>query len=556
MATPRRPRPRWSHLLLGLGALIAVVVAGVLLAEQGSGPTARRTHLLESIFEDDRLLIYQPMTPAGNATVERTLQTLRGLGVDRLRLIVSWYYIAPAGDSPSPPAGFPAGDPAAYPPANWAPYDRIDRLAQAAGIGVDFDLSGPGPLWAMHPGAPNGKTSLHYFPSAADFEQFVAAVGRRYDGSYRPSSGPLAAASRPLPRVSYWSVWNEPNQPGWLAPQWLSAAGLNVPVAARLYRGLVDAAFSGLASSGHNTEHDTILIGELAPEGSETTAPFAPMTPLPFLRALYCVDSQYRPLTGLPAVALGCPVHGGRFASAHPGLFQATGFAHHPYSFYVAPNVSLPNPDFAPLADLARLERALDRIFATYGVTRRLPLYLTEYGYETSPPRTVPPLTTLRQQSLYLDEATYMAAQDPRVRAMGQFLLQDSAPDTLYPRNSARYWSTFQTGLEFLGGVPKPALNAYRLPIFLPALRVRRGQPLLVWGMLRPAPNGTAQAARIEWRPEHGSYRPIARVSTHDPSGFLRAEVTVPGDGAVRIAWTSAAGQRFYSRAVGVTVSG
>ena len=60
--------------------------------------------------------------------------------------------------------------------------------------------------------------------------------------------------------------------------------------------------------------------------------------------------------------------------AAHPGLFQASGFAHHPYSFFLAPDKQIGDPNFVPLADLSRLEHGLDRIFTTYGVRRQLPI--------------------------------------------------------------------------------------------------------------------------------------------------------------------------------------
>ena len=57
-------------------------------------------------------------------------------------------------------------------------------------------------------------------------------------------------------------------------------------------------------------------------------------------------------------------------------------------------------------------------------------------------------------------------------------MLVDDRPATQYPRNSALYWSTFQTGLVGLNGVPMPAYLAFRLPIYLPSTRRRRpGSP-------------------------------------------------------------------------------
>ena len=497
---------------------------------------------LESMFQDDQLLIDSP-----TATVTRTLDQLRALGVDRLRLTVLWSSLAPDPLANHPPAGFDPSQPAAYPAAAWAPYDRVLQLARARGIGVDFDLTAPGPRWAMAPGAPVASQGNHYAPSARDFGAFVDAVGRRYSGTYRP---PGAAA--PLPRVTFWSIWNEPNQPGWLAPQWQTRGSTPAIAAARLYRGYVDAATAALARTGHG--RDPVLIGELAPEGDEHPGESAPVPPLPFLRALYCVGPTYAPLRGAPATAVGCPGAGGRsnFVAAHPGLFRASGFAHHPYSFFLAPARSMSDPNFAPLADLGRLERSLDRIFAAYAVSRRLPIYLTEYGYESNPPnpfRGVPPGT----QAAYLDEAEYLAWLDPRVRALSQFELRDSPPNRAYRPGTVRYWSTFQTGLEYLDGRAKPALAAYALPIFIPDPHFVRGGTVGVWAMLRPAANGSAQRVRIQWRPPRGAWRTLAVAQTHDAAGVVLSAVRPPASGLVRVAWAAPSGRQVISRPVPVT---
>jgi hypothetical protein len=499
-------------------------------------PPAARTVALESMFQDDRELIYSP-----TATVVRTLGTLRSLGVQRLRLTILWSAIAPSPDALAPPAGFDGGDPAAYAAAAWAPYDRIVTLARARGIAVDFDLTAPGPRWAMASGAPLATEANHYAPSAAAFGRFALAVGRRYSGRYRP-----AGAAAPLPRVGFWSIWNEPNQPGWLAPQTLTGPGTAATItSARLYRAYVDAAFAALRRSGHGG--DAILIGELAPEGDTRPGPSRAVPPLPFLRALYCVDAAYAPLTGAAARALACPVAGSRsaFVSAHPGLFAATAFAHHPYSFFLAPSASMTDVNFAPLADLGRLEQALDHVFAAYRVSRRLPIYLTEYGYETNPPnpyRGVAPAT----QAAYLDQAAFLAWRDPRVRGLSQFLLRDSPPDTAYPRASVKYWSTFQTGLEYQDGAPKPAYNDYRVAIALPS-------PSTVWGWVRAAPPGVAARVAIQWRPPGGRWRTLKTVTARAPGHVLTATVHWPAAGQARLDWSGPDRRTRVSRAVAVS---
>jgi hypothetical protein len=548
MAALRLISSPMRQLIAGLLVVaVAVIVEVIVLSSSSSGPPPR---YVQSVFQDDDHLLYTSTPTATN-----TLDQLKRLGVDTIRVTVLWKAVAPAPTSATMPAGFAAGDPAAYPATSWAPYDRLVTLARSRGITVDFNLTAPGPLWAMDRGAPSARYADHWMPSAADFGQFVAAVGRRYSGTYHPRG-----SASPLPRVGYWSIWNEPNQPGWLAPQWQSAGGRIAMLAPALYRAYVNAAYAALSRTGHRPPQDTFLIGELAPEGCEPGGPCvysrqnSPIPPIPFVRALYCLDAGNRPLRGAAAFQLACPRSGGRsaFVSDNPALFTATGFAHHPYSFFLAPAVSMSDPNFAPLSDLPRLERVLDVAFRAYGVSRSLDLYLTEYGYETNPPnpfRGVSP----RAQSRYLDEADYMAWRDPRVRALSQFLLYDSPPDTQFPRGSQRYWSTFQTGLRYQTGVAKPSLISYRLPLFLPDPVTSKGRPTLVWAMLRSAPHDSSQQAQIQWQPLRGGpYRTLATVSTDNPNGVLATRLQLPGAGVIRVAWTSPSGQLVYSRRVGV----
>jgi hypothetical protein len=540
---------RRRHLALAL-LLAALALAGC----GGSGSTTVHRGLLESMFQDDQYTLYQPTT----AAVEHTLDTFKALGVDVVRAQLLWANIAPDPTSATRPAGFDASNPAAYPASGWARYDRLVRLARARGMAVQFDLTAPGPLWAMRHPAPANTLASVYHPSVSDWRQFVIAVGRRYSGAYTPPG----TAGGPLPRVSDWSIWNEPNQPGWLAPQRKTVGGQTVPESPLLYRRYADAAFRSLGATGHSPSSGTILFGETAPEGClnrgagcRYPAADEPLPPMQFIEALYCVNSDYKPLTGAVARALDCPANRSAFVSDNPALFQATGFAHHPYSFLLAPNVRFGPSDvgFVSMANLSTLEQGLDRIFSVYGVNRQLPIYLTEYGYETKPPnpyRGVSP----QAQAAYLDEAEYMAWSDPRVRALSQFLLVDSAPDKAFPPGSGGYWSTFQTGLEFLNGKPKPSLDAYLLPVYVPDPTV--SSSVNVWAMLRPAANGSRQRAEIQWSASAGgSYRTLATVTTDDISNVLTASVHPPGTGFIRISWTSSTGQVLLSRSVAVTRS-
>jgi hypothetical protein len=516
----------------------------------------------------------QPLTAAGNQTVGETLAKLKSLGVDRIRVIVVWKQVAPAHRAP----GFNPADPGDY-GDGWQVYDRIDAAAALVGLTVYFDLTAPAPSWALEAQPPGTRPSARadgdvYEPSASAFAQFVEAAGRRYSGSDRAAD----AAGHVLPRVSMWSAWNEPNQPGWLSPQENPASG--DAVAPALYRSLLRGFWSGLLATGHGPARDTILLGELAPEGCVAAvrcafaglgAGYSPLVPLTFLDDLYCVapttSGDDRRLTGAAATAVGCPTGSGArsFVADNPALFRAAGLAEHPYDFNFAPNVRFPDPSergFVPLASLGRLTSALDGFFRAYDQSGQLGLYLTEYGYVTNPPN--PDYhVTLAEQARYLDQATYIAAQNPRVRALGQFQLQDADPGLSCgcAPGSPRYWQTFQEGLEFFGGAAKPALAAYRLPIFLPRLEdpdhaAGPDQPVTVWGMLRPAANGSPQTAQVQYQPAAGgAYRTIATPTTDNPSGILSVQVLLAASGNLRLAWTAPhGGATRYSRTVAVTV--
>ncbi|MBV8220688.1 MAG: hypothetical protein JO325_19670, partial [Solirubrobacterales bacterium] len=362
--------------LLPLAALLASMAA------INAAPAAASTTQVALFQADPQVL----SNPAG------TLQTLRDLGVGMVRVNLTWNAIAPSALSTSRPKGFDATNPAAYPAGGWAPYDNVVRIAAADHIAVDFTINGPAPLWATGSGAPRGTTG--YFradwePSAAEYGSFVKAVGTRYSGSYRG-----------LPRVSFWSIWNEPNYGYDIAPQG-AGRGQSTPNSPAIYRGLVDAAWASLNATGHTTRTDKILFGEVTPHGNATFGVFANMKPLIFVRSLYCVNSSYRELRGAAARAQGCPTTaaGSRaFRKQNPALFSASGFAAHPYEEASPPNVpthlcgknlcagGYSDSDFVDLPEVPRLERTLDRLNGIYGSHTHFAVYNTEYGFRTRPP--------------------------------------------------------------------------------------------------------------------------------------------------------------------------
>jgi hypothetical protein len=479
--------------------VIAALALFALLA-----PAAGASRTQESTFQDDNHLIY-----ATNAEVAQTMDRLKALGVDRLRITVLWSAIAPDIGATQKPAGFDAADPGSYPAGVWDNYDRVVQYAADRGLAINFNITMPGPLWAMG-ASPRADIANRFAPDAAEFGDFVRAVGRRY------------------PQVSYWTIQNEPNQPGWLDPQWVRSGKRWVESAPSIYRGLVDAAWSALQDTGHGA--DTILIGETAPKGVSVRGTTRALSPGRFIKRLFCLDDHLQLLRGARATQRGCPgsASPAAFRAAHPGLFSATGYAHHPYELIFAPNRPPRHSDWYTIANLPKLSALLRRVRARFGVGGSFPLYLTEFGYQTHPPD--PLGVSPAQQARYLNQAEYLAYRSRNVRTLSQFLLYDDGPP---------FAMTFQSGLDYSNGRAKPAQAAYAFPLYLPAPSVRRGRRLHVWGLLRAAPNGQRHNVDVLFRARggHGHYRRIARLRTQAARGYVDGFVRVRRSGSITLRW-------------------
>jgi hypothetical protein len=535
----------------------AFVIALALAA--GAAPAAA-SRSQESIFMDDPKVVY-----AAPENLEGTLAEMKALGADRIRVSVFWHLLAPAPDSETRPFGPGGGaDPRNYSSEKWDRYDRIVTTAQSLGLELLFNITAPAPLWAT-PTPPRSDIERTYRPDPAELKDFVKAVGTRYSGSWMdeaprqdsasvfddceatpnfpvpppicpsddtdptpnnpnpPNTGPV------LPKVDTWSAWNEPNMPGWLTPQ-SHEDDNGLPASPHVYRELADATYDGLIESGHGA--DTILIGETAPRGASEKAVTQSLPPLLFIRELYCLDEDFRPFSGDAAARRDCPDGGVGFRAAHPALFDATAFAHHPYAFEAPPSASDTQKDNVVLKDVGRLTRTLDLALGRHGSSKRFKVWLTEYGYQTDPPD---PYVgwSWKKQARFLQEAEWLAYRRNRVTSTAQFLLVDDAPRRDYPPSNPRHWGTFQTGLKTADGERKRAYASYQRGIHVIE---RRGRPTRVFGYWRAAPGPTP--ARIEFRRRGRKRWRLVEETETNASGYLLKKVDATAPGTFRIVFS------------------
>ena len=236
------------------------------------------------------------------------------------------------------------------------------------------------------------------------------------------------------------------------------------PVMIAVLEGFLDAGSASALASDHLLESSSsrVVASFEVDEFYDYRARRPAMT---FLEDLYCVGAKFKLLSGHGAAVVGCPTHPSKskFVSSNPGLFKMTGWAHHPYGR--PGNV---NQGWITVYNLDTMEKGLNGVFHAYGHTRPhgIPLYLTEWdgALHTNPPDKFYS-TTLKQQAIWTDQGEYEAWRAPYVKTLCQFLLVDTPPNPHVKKGTKQYYNRPTGGLFFTYGHPKPALQAFRIPI-------------------------------------------------------------------------------------------
>ncbi|HWK27857.1 MAG TPA: cellulase family glycosylhydrolase [Solirubrobacter sp.] len=413
---------------------------------------------------------------------DSTLDQIASFGVNRVRQLVYWRSYAPDPDSRTRP-DFDASNPDAYPPGTWDNLDALVAAAKARGITVMMTLTGPVPKWAT-----KAKKDNLTDPDPKQFGQFVTAVSRRYAAD-----------------VDTWSIWNEPNQPQFLKPQYKKGK----PVSPKLYRKLYQAAYKALRATNPT---DAILIGETSPRGNQNV-----VHPLAFLRGMLCLDSKYRK-------AKSC------------GKLDADGYAHHAYTTSQGPRFKPPSKDDVTIGVLSRLVSALDKAARARAIPKHLPIHLTEFGIQSTPDKIAG--VSLARQAAYLALSEHIAYVNPRVVAFSQYLMSDDPP-----RSEGYKYGGFESGLRTSSGKAKPAYEGFRLPL---AVEVY-GNDDVLWGLVRPQRSATQ--VTIERKPKGKSWRTL-RTLTTTATGVYGLKTSHHKGQQYRVKWTAPDGQTYTGPAI------
>lgn len=443
------------------------ITIAMLVAAACAAPAADASSRQLLIMQDDSQLRSAPTA---------TLDEFDSLGADVVKVNLYWDGVAPGGRKK--PAGFNGSDPSGY---TWDFYVAIDQAIRNRGMRPYFSLGGRAPAWATKRRGRRGT----YRPSAKEFRLFAQAAGSQF------------------PSVDIWSIWNEANLYSWLSPQRVR----RVPVSPGIYRGLYLAGHRGLEAGGHGD--DTILFGELMPRGGTDSRK---VRPLEFLREMVCLDRNYRQYRGSAARKRGC---------RRVGRIPTSGLAYHPYTLANGPDVN-EGADEAAIGQLSRVRRTLDALARRGKLPRRLPIWITEFGYQTRPPD--PNATRLRRAPALMDLSEWIAFRDRRVASYSQYQLRDDD-----------FW---QSGLRFADGDAKPGVYAaFSLPVFVRSLG---GNAVEVFGGGRGA---SGAAAQVESKPPGGSYRSLGSAAVNS-SGYFRQVFRISGASRRKFRVTLGAQQR------------
>ena len=398
---------------IALIAAAGMAVTGLIVQTAGAS-SSRHTvrnarassHLLVGINDEADTLYGNPDT---------AFAALKTLKAQVLRVNLYWGGTkwAVANSKPSDPTD--PGDPA----YNWSLYDRLVKYASLDNIKVVFSILFT-PSWAN-----GGKARTVAPTNFSDLQNFAYAAAERYSGLWTPPdwqrNALLGIEASPLPKVSMWTAWNEPNNPDWLTPQYKRVGGKWRIESAYQYARICNAIYNGVHSLGLGPlPGEQVACGVTGPKGNDAPTSKRPsVDPISFLIAAHTF-----------------------------GMKQFDVYAHHPYA-----DAGNEVPSYVPTGKIARriqlgnINVLLAKLTALYGPKH---LWITEYGYQTNPPDHTIFGVSWATQAADMKQAYAIARANPRIDMMLWFLIKDEP--------SIGGW---QSGLETVSGKHKPSWNTF-----------------------------------------------------------------------------------------------
>jgi len=337
----------------------------------------------------------------------------RSAGAGIVRINVVWSSVAGS----KPP--FVPTNPA-DPGYSFGQLDSAIESARAQGLDVMLTVL-RAPPWAEGKHRPKYVEPGAWKPRAAALGKFAQALAKRYSGHFLG-----------LPRVRYFEVWNEPNLPQFLFPQWVGKKA-KAPV---LYRKMLNSFYAGVHAAQPGA---TVIGGAVSPFGDARKHPLDPrfprMRPLVFLRKVLCLRGNLKPSR----------------CKSKPHL---DALSQHPLNVVAGPHHTAINKNDVLIADFHRVRRVL-RAAERAGTVRprgHHPLWATEIAFVSDPPnfrKGIP----VKKHARWLEEGLYLLWKQG-----AKVVINLTIRDPVYPGGP------FTSGVFFHDGTAKPAQRSFRFP--------------------------------------------------------------------------------------------
>ena len=384
----------------------------------------------------------------GNRSYEQRAETITGMaqaGAKVVRINVGWNEVA-AGCRGQSVAALKNHGNRCY---NWSVFDQVVGLARDRKLQVLASVS-RAPQW-LHNRTDTaflGNSNAQWLRSVRHYEAFMFAAARRY------------RAGSDYGHVRLWTVWNEPNSHNYLAPQ---LSRFQQRRTAARYAQLLARTSVQIKKANRFA---LVAAGPTGPTGGRNGTP-----PITFLNLVQ---------RNLPRFLPGAGYFERRWVDA---------WAHNPYpGVDVAPGkgrISAPKVGMTNIRDLfAQLDR--------HYVTRRKPVWATEFSWETNPPDELLGISPYLQ-GRFMAEAFDWLHRTKRVPVAIWYGYRDG--DIIR--------TDWQSGVLYNNGNRKFSWYWFQRPVSINTPSVRRGGKVRVWVRSATRPRAT----RIAWSTNGRTWR-------------------------------------------------